>query len=117
MKMQLPVRLLDEKADNTPGDPVPLQNFIYLATCFISPSSDFTGTLTINMEMAENETGPWRSMGDIGNLTTGDAGKLLVASLGGFTSGHFVPWLRATLSASPTTGDVTVNAFALKFQP
>lgn len=112
--MLVPAKLLDAKSDTTPGDAMPLQDFIYVASCFIKPSSDFTasGGVSVLYEMSDDRNGPWKNIDDQG---VGSAGAMTVESLGGFTSGHFIPWIRAKLSAAPLTGSVTVNVYAKVF--
>lgn len=115
--MQVPLRLLEDKSDTTPGDAVPVQEFIYLGTFFTRPSSDYATALpniSVLYEISDSPTGPWKELDGI-NIAPADAGKMLVGGLQGVTSGHFIPWIRAKLSAAPSAGSVTANLYAKVF--
>ena len=111
--MLLPIVLLDAKSDGAPGDPVPLFEFNPHRSCFIELSSDFTGSnIDIDLEIANSKDGPWSQRGTvIHDLETAHAGKLIVELLSGQASEHFIPWMRAKLSAAPSTGSITIKLY------
>mgnify|MGYP001558157048 CR=1 FL=1 len=110
--MLLPVNLLAAKGDATPGDPVPINQFVDIMRCFIEASAGYSGTVEFVVEIAEKSTGPWFTIS--GTMGVPPASTLSVDAPPSLTQAGgkvFVPWLRGKLTTAPTAGTVTVNAY------